>query len=89
MHGSRVSGAIQEKESRPPLHLDVVAIEKGAFGSPSITVSQLLLLYVCVFVCFLKPCAANGKRHFVSFQAEYGWFEFSVVFLLKSLPSQG
>ena len=25
-------------ESRPPLHLGVIAIEKGAFGSPSTTV---------------------------------------------------
>ncbi len=29
---SRASGAIQGKEKRPPLHLGVVAIEKGAFG---------------------------------------------------------
>ena len=36
------SGAIQGKELRPSLHLNVVAIEKGVFESPSITVGQLL-----------------------------------------------
>ena len=35
-----VSGAIQGKEYRPPLHLSVVAIQKGAFGLPSTNVSQ-------------------------------------------------
>ena len=30
-------------ESRPPLHLDIVAIEKGAFGSPLTKVANLLL----------------------------------------------
>ena len=34
------SGAIQGKEWRPPLHLGVVAIEKGAFSSPSTTVAN-------------------------------------------------
>ena len=30
-----LSGEIQGKEECPPLHLGVVAIEKGAFESPS------------------------------------------------------
>ena len=34
------SGAIQRKELRPPLHLGVVAIEKGVFWSPSPTVAN-------------------------------------------------
>ena len=34
-HKVRIKGKIQEMELRPPLHLGVVAIEKGAFGSPS------------------------------------------------------
>ena len=33
---------IKGKEKRPPLHLSVVAIEKGAFESPSTTVAYLL-----------------------------------------------
>ena len=33
---SRVSGAIPGKQKRLPLHLGVVAIEKGAFGRPRI-----------------------------------------------------
>ena len=40
-YGSRVSEAIQEKESCPPLHLGVVVIEKRAFGSPLNSVGQL------------------------------------------------
>ena len=44
-HGSRVSGAIQEKEKRLPLHLGVVAIEKEDIGSPSTTVGQHM--HVC------------------------------------------
>ena len=36
------SGAFLGKELCPPLHLGVVAIEKGAFGSPLTTVANLL-----------------------------------------------
>ena len=35
------------KELRPPLHHGVVAIEKGAFVSPSTTVANFTLLYYC------------------------------------------
>ena len=35
------SGVIQRKDLRPPLHLGVVAIEKGAFGSLSTKVANL------------------------------------------------
>ena len=35
------------KVERPPLHLGVVAIEKGAFGSPSTMVANFtLLIYI-------------------------------------------
>ena len=34
-YGSRESGAIQEKVQHSTLHIGVVAIEKGAFGSHS------------------------------------------------------
>ena len=43
---SRVSGAIQVKHLHLPLHHDVVAIEKGAFGSLSTAVGQLKLFQV-------------------------------------------
>ena len=43
--GSRESGAIQSKEYRLHLHLGVVAIEKGAFESPSTTVGQYIYIY--------------------------------------------
>ena len=38
------SGAIQGKELRSPLHLGVVAIEKGAFGSPSTNVANFIYI---------------------------------------------
>ena len=44
-------GAIQGMEWRPPLHLVVVAIEKGTFGSPSTKVANFTLLYICVYNC--------------------------------------
>ena len=37
--------AIQKKAQRPPLHLCVVAIEKGTFGLLSTTVANFTLLY--------------------------------------------
>ena len=35
-----------------PLHLGVLAIEKGAFGSPSATVANfaIYIMYVCMYV---------------------------------------
>ena len=39
------SGAIQGKVLYSSLHLCVVAIEKGAFGSPSTTVTNLTFTY--------------------------------------------
>ena len=48
-YGSRVSGAIQGKELHPPLHVSVVANEKEAFGSPSMTVANCtFLLYMLI-----------------------------------------
>ena len=34
----------RERSSAPPLHLGVVAIEKGAFGSPSTKVANFIFL---------------------------------------------
>ena len=42
---SRVKWSNPGKEQRPSLHLGVVAIEKGAFWSPSTTVANFTLLY--------------------------------------------
>ena len=39
----------REWSSAPPLHLGVVAIEKGAFGSPSTMVANFTLLYAKQF----------------------------------------
>ena len=36
---------MQGIELRPPLHLDFVAIEKGAFGSTSTTIANFTYLY--------------------------------------------
>ena len=40
-------GAIQGKESCSSLHLSAVAIEKGEFGLPSTTVTNVFLLLFC------------------------------------------
>ena len=42
--GLRDHGAIQGMELRPPPHQGVVAIEKGAFGSPSTKVANFTYL---------------------------------------------
>ena len=44
-YGSRASGTIQGKESRPPRHLGVVAIEMRAFRSLSILIGQLIYIH--------------------------------------------
>ena len=45
------NGAIQEKEWCPPLHLGVVAIEKGAFGSHLTTVANFTFyLYIYIYI---------------------------------------
>ena len=49
--GSRVNRAIQGKEEHPNLHFSVVAMEKGAYGSPSTTILQLIYIYIYVCVC--------------------------------------
>ena len=56
-------GQSREKSSTP-LHLGVVAIEKGAFGSPSTKGRQLyLLLLQCVYyVKFSRILLANKKN---------------------------
>ena len=44
----RIKGKVEqyrEKELRPPLHIGVVAIEKGALWSPSTTVANFILIW--------------------------------------------
>ncbi len=43
-YGSRVKWSNPGKGVAPPLHIGVVAIEKGAFGSPSTNVANFTLL---------------------------------------------
>ena len=40
----------REWSSAPPLHLGVVAIEKGAFGSPSTMVANFTYLYIYIYI---------------------------------------
>ena len=42
----------RERSSAPPLHLCVVATEKGAFWSPSTTVANFTLLIQLIFIWF-------------------------------------
>ena len=44
-YGAKVGGAIQRREWRS-VHLGVVAFEKGAFGSLSSMVAQLIYIYI-------------------------------------------
>ena len=44
MYGSWVSEVIHGKEWRPPLHLGVVTIEKGAHVLPPTTVGQFIFI---------------------------------------------
>ena len=47
-YGAMVSGEINKKEQHLPLHLSVVAIEKGAFELPLITFGQLICIYIYI-----------------------------------------
>ena len=44
-YGSRVKQSNPGKEQRPPQHIGVVAIEKGAFGLPS----TMVTIYICIY----------------------------------------
>ena len=60
MYGTGIRGAIQRKEHDLPLHLSGVAIEKSAFGSPSIMTSQHTHYYCLQSI---KPCANNIYKY--------------------------
>ena len=47
------SGAIQGKELRPPLHLGVVVIEKGAFESTSPIVANFTYYYMYTIYIYI------------------------------------
>ena len=68
-----LSKVIQGKEYRPRLHLSVVAIEKGAFGSPSTTGSQLIYYYYYYLLIwkFFTSALADG------FSLEFEWQQIS------------
>ena len=74
---SRVSGAIQGKELCPPLHLGVVAIEKGGIRWPSTMDGQLLYLYQ-----LLRMNKVWYKVNVLSGVLRFGF----TVYLLDQLP---
>ena len=48
----RIKGKVEqsrEKSSAPPIHLGVVAIEKGGFGSPSTTVANFTYMVYMIY----------------------------------------
>ena len=49
----RIKGKVEQSRERSsaPLHLCVVAIEKGAFWSPSTTVANLTYICKCIYIC--------------------------------------
>ena len=46
MYGTRVKWRNTEKGVVPPTHIGVVSVEKGAFGSPSTTVTNFTYIYI-------------------------------------------
>ena len=59
------SGAIQGKEEHPSFHLGVVAIEKGAFGSPLTTIATFTY-----FIIFLGVYFSQYWYHFYIFSED-------------------
>ena len=49
-YGSRVKWSNPGKGVAPPLHLGVVAIEKGALGSPSTMVANFIYIYIQIYI---------------------------------------
>ena len=50
----RIKGKVEQSRewsSVPPLHLGIVAIEKGAFGSPSTKLANFTFYYIYICVC--------------------------------------
>ena len=48
-----IKGKVEQSRKRSsaiPLHLGVVAIEKGAFGSPSTTVANFIYIYIYIYI---------------------------------------
>ena len=53
---ARIKGKVEQSRERSsglPLHLDVVAIEKGAFGSPSTMVASFTFYFIYQSYCLL------------------------------------
>ena len=70
---STVSGAIQGKEYRPPLHLRVVAIEKGDVGSVNLKKTYIRSIWKKQQLCFLL----------VDFESKRGTFRKKKQILLQ------
>ena len=63
--GSRASGAIQGKELSLPLHLGVVAVKKGAFGSLSTTVGQFttfIYIYIYIYMTVVQKVLGFAQK---------------------------
>ena len=61
------------KQKRPPLHLGVVAIQKGAFGSPSTMVANFT--YSLMYTAIIFPGVCKWEHHKRSTAAEtVSWF---------------
>ena len=69
---------IQRKKYHPPLHLGVIAIEKGVFGSPSTTVGVLIYIYIYIYIYISSlSCHASSTdflRHSSLSSIDSRWF---------------
>ena len=52
-----------ESSSAYPLHLGVVSIEKGTFGSPSTTVDKFIYIYIYIYI-YMRVCVCACACYF-------------------------
>ena len=63
---SRINSAIQGKEQCLSVHLGVVAIEKGAFGSASTSYNNYIYIYIYIYT-FLQDKRKFGHIRIINF----------------------
>ena len=66
-------GAIQGKGKHPPLHLGVVAIEKGAFWLPTTKGDNFTLLIIIIIIILLLPWEFSAPKWADGLSLELEW----------------
>ena len=76
-YGSRVSGAIQGKESRPPLHLDVVSYRKGSLRVTLDYGRQLYIYWILIWFALVL----SHINHCRSFNAKSSLYIYIFIYI--------